>query len=255
MYDVIIKNLETIEQEHDITILFACESGSRAWGFPSRDSDYDVRFIYVHKRDWYLTITPGKDTLDFPISGDLDIGGWELRKTLALILKSNAVVGEWLQSPIIYKTEQDFHNELSRIARAHYSLKSSCYHYLSIAKNTIEQHLQGPDIKMKKYFYILRPLLAARWICEKKQIPPMEFSRLLDLIKDQPPLLSSIDMLLKKKEHAVEKDMIKRIPQIDDFIRHDFDTYNHIAESLPVVDNKNIEELNTFFRKVINHYD
>src|SRR5690349_14763485 len=95
------EHLNKIENEFRVRILYACESGSRAWGFPSPDSDFDVRFIYVHDRDWYLSLSEDRDTIEKNLPGDLDIGGWDIRKTLRLISKSNVIPLEWLQSPIV----------------------------------------------------------------------------------------------------------------------------------------------------------
>jgi predicted nucleotidyltransferase len=103
---LILEQLEQIEQEEQVTILYACESGSRAWGFPSQDSDYDVRFIYLHKPEWYLSIYDKRDVIERPINNMLDINGWDLRKALNLFRKSNPPLLEWLQSPIQYKEIQ-----------------------------------------------------------------------------------------------------------------------------------------------------
>ena len=98
----ILKKLAEIEMEHDVRIIYACESGSRAWGVPSKDSDYDVRFIYAHPRDYYLSISPLRDVIELPIDPVFDINGWDIRKALSLLRKSNIRLLEWLQSPIVY---------------------------------------------------------------------------------------------------------------------------------------------------------
>ncbi len=94
--------LKKIEREHKVKILYAIESGSRVWGFASQDSDFDVRFIYVHHKDWYLSIESKRDVIEMPLEGDLDINGWDLTKALGLFRKSNPPLYEWLQSPIVY---------------------------------------------------------------------------------------------------------------------------------------------------------
>ena len=101
MKSEIVAQIQGIESTHDVTVLYACESGSRGWGFASPDSDYDVRFIYVHRLPWYFQVSPGRDVIEVPISGDLDINGWELRKALGLIKKGNATLIEWLDSPVV----------------------------------------------------------------------------------------------------------------------------------------------------------
>ena len=99
----VLRRLDAVEREEDVRVLYACESGSRAWGFASPDSDYDVRFIYVHRPDWYLSIVDRRDVIERPIVDEYDLSGWELRKTLRLFRKSNPPLIEWLGSPIVYR--------------------------------------------------------------------------------------------------------------------------------------------------------
>lgn len=108
MRSKIVDQLRDIELANNVTVLYACESGSRDWGFASPDSDYDVRFIYVHRLPWYLQVSPQRDVIEVPISGDLDINGWELRKALGLMKKGNATLIEWLDSPVVYRADADF---------------------------------------------------------------------------------------------------------------------------------------------------
>lgn len=102
MHSEIMNKLESIEQEHGIKILYAVESGSRGWGFASQDSDYDVRFLYIHPTDWYLSIEERKDHIEYPINDLLDINGWDIKKAFLLFKKSNPPLLEWLSSPIVY---------------------------------------------------------------------------------------------------------------------------------------------------------
>jgi len=99
--------LARIEEDENISILWACESGSRAWGFESQNSDYDVRFIYLQRTEEYLRASDLRDVIEKPISDDLDISGWDLPKALRLFRKSNPPLLEWLQSPIVYQGNDD----------------------------------------------------------------------------------------------------------------------------------------------------
>ena len=99
----IIESIQSIEKDEHVVAFYVCESGSRAWGFPSSDSDYDVRFLYMHPVDWYLSIEPKRDVIEKPIDNQLDINGWVLKKALSLFRKSNPPLLEWLGSPIIYQ--------------------------------------------------------------------------------------------------------------------------------------------------------
>jgi hypothetical protein len=218
MLEIIKKEIIEIERRENIKILFACESGSRAWGFPSTDSDYDVRFIYIRPKEWYLSIDDQKDTLEFPINDLLDISGWDIRKMLKLFRSSNAVVYEWLQSPIIYKQEQDFAMTMMKLFEEFFSLRAGLHHYLSMAMNVWENDLQGEQVRLKKYFYAIRPVLACKWIIEKKNVPPMELDKLRQLIEKDLSLKEIIDQLLKQKLVASEKDTIKPVRELQSFI-------------------------------------
>lgn len=180
MKATILNKLEQIETEKGIKILFACESGSRGWGFPSPDSDFDVRFIYVHPFNHYLSVMEKKEQLDFAINDALDINGWDLQKVLQLMRKSNTTAFEWLQSPVIYKEEPFFREELWNRAHHYFSPRVNVFHYLGIAKKALES--TENEIKIKKLFYVLRPLLCAKWCLEKNEIAPMTITPLLSLV-------------------------------------------------------------------------
>jgi predicted nucleotidyltransferase len=230
--------LATIANEHQVNIVYACESGSRAWGFPSPDSDYDVRFIYAHPWTWYLTLEEGDDVIDLPIedspAGLLDLGGWDLRKTLRLLRKSNPVIWEWLQSPICYQAESTGHfRDLRGVFDPFYSPISACHHYLSICRNTMERELNGGHVKIKKYFYMLRPLLAAAWIEHYHTVPPMEMAPLLRLLDDQPDITSCIDGLMERKQHTDEQIPIARIPELDGFLTRELGRLQEATKLLP----------------------
>ncbi|MDX2226561.1 MAG: nucleotidyltransferase domain-containing protein, partial [Verrucomicrobiae bacterium] len=153
-------HLDQIETTHNVRILHACESGSRAWGFASTDSDWDVRFIYVHPRDFYLSIESHRDVIENPISDDLDISGWDLRKALGLLLKSNPPLLEWISSPIVYRQDPDFLRNFRRLSEDFYSPQRCFRHYLHMAEGNHRHYLLGETIALKKYFYVLRPVLA-----------------------------------------------------------------------------------------------
>lgn len=161
-------------------ILYACESGSRAWGFQSKDSDYDIRFIYIHPIEWYLSIHKRRDVIEKPMDGLLDFSGWDIRKALNLFQKSNPPLLEWLQSPHVYYERFSLAQKMRKISPALFSPKSCLYHYLHMAEGNFRQYLRGDQVKVKKYFYVLRPLLACRWIERYNSMPPMEFGALLE---------------------------------------------------------------------------
>lgn len=210
--------LAAIEAEHDVRVLYACESGSRGWGFASPDSDYDVRFIYVHPLPWYLRVGAGRDVIEMPISGDLDINGWELRKALGLLKKGNATLIEWLDSPIVYRVDPGFLHAMRAAARQTHRPERSFHHYMHMARKNYREYLRGDTVRLKKYLYVLRPLLATLWIEQGRGIAPMRFQTLVDTIVTDPALREAIDRLLAIKRAAKEAAYGKPLPPINAFI-------------------------------------
>ena len=175
--DAIQQAIADIETTHDVRVLFAAESGSRAWGFASPDSDYDVRFIYVHRPDWYIGIGEPRDVIEAMLPGDLDLSGWDLRKTLRLFLRCNLALNEWLGSPIVYAERGDLAQRLRDLLPAAFRAPAGYHHYLSMAQGVFNDHLASDPVRLKRVFYVLRPLLACRWIAASSTQPPIEFVR------------------------------------------------------------------------------
>jgi len=211
-HEQIFEGLRNIERDHDCRVLHACEAGSRAWGFPSPDSDYDVRFVYVHRREWYLRLNESRDTLEWFAPGDLDYSGWELRKALRLFRTCNLSLNEHLQSPIIYEKDDAFAARLAAFIPEYFNPKKAVFHYLGVAKQFIEPVVRREQIGIKKLFYILRPLLACQWVIKFQSMPPTEFSRLLEETDLSPNVIEMIDAFRTQKETAAEKTMFD-VPQ------------------------------------------
>ncbi|QEC77674.1 nucleotidyltransferase domain-containing protein [Mucilaginibacter ginsenosidivorax] len=249
MKQTILQKLLELEQSENIKILYACESGSRAWGFASPDSDFDVRFIYSRPANDYLSIIEMPDVVGLPVNEVLDIGGWDLKKTLKLFMKSNAPLYEWLQSPIVYRQDDAFADELRSLMPGYFSLRSAGNHYLSMAHNTLRDDLQGEEVKLKRYFYALRPALACRWIVEKQTVPPMEFEKLRVLLTDN-KIQAAINGLLAKKQMADEKAMIKSVDLLNEWLA---DTLNSCKAQLQqfTSEQQPAQPLNEVFRRYI----
>ena len=172
--------LAQIEEKHQVKILYACETGSRAWGFPSPDSDYDIRMIYVHPEPWYFSLQEKKDSIDVMLEDNLiDISGWELKKALKLLWKSNAPMLERIQSPIIYHVEPAFIEKINALAPGYYSKIATMHHYLSMSQKILAEISGREEYKLKKLFYALRTSIACKWIMEREEIPPIEFFTML----------------------------------------------------------------------------
>jgi len=214
----IIAEIDAIERAHGVQVLYACESGSRGWGFASPDSDYDVRFLYVHPLDWYLRVEPQRDVIEKPIDDELDVSGWELRKALQLLHRSNPTLLEWLNSPVVYRQDAHIMSDLRGLAPSFFYPIKGRHHYLSMAKKNFRGYLQDETVRYKKYLYVLRPLLAVRWIDAGKGMPPMRFAELVAGTVDDHALLSEIDELLAIKMRAGEAEYGPRRPAIHAFI-------------------------------------
>lgn len=221
MKEIILEKLHEIETENNVKILHAVESGSRAWGFPSPDSDYDVRFIYVRPTVDYLRLNEIRDVIELPIDEVLDINGWDLKKTLRLLYTSNPTLFEWFSSKKVY-LETDFAENFRPLFHDYFLSQKGLYHYLSMAKRNYREYLKSEQVRAKKYFYVLRPILACKWILEYDSPPPILFE---DLVVSQldPSLKSTVDTLLELKTQSSEIQLVPKIKEINDYIESSFD--------------------------------
>lgn len=178
MREIIQGKLREIEEKENVRILCAVESGSRAWGFASPDSDYDVRFIYLRTPEDYLLLKPKRDVIEWQLDETLDINGWDISKTLKLLYRANPTVFEWLHSPIVYRESPEL-DSLRLLSQRYFSPRKNLYHYWHMAEQAYKTHLQTDRVRIKKYFYVLRPILCAKWVIERKSIPPVPFSELV----------------------------------------------------------------------------
>lgn len=205
-----------IEEKEQVTVLYAVESGSRAWGFASPDSDYDVRFIYVRKKEEYLKLQEIRDVIEWQLDEVLDINGWDLKKALKQFHRGNATLFEWSNSPIVYKTTALW-KQIYEVAKNCFSVKAAAYHYYGTANSTYSQYLQEEPISYKKYFYALRPLLAGIYVQKYQCPPPVLFAELMKL--DMPSdLRPAIEELLEIKKRSGEQEQGVQIPVVRDFI-------------------------------------
>ena len=231
--ETIKEKLSEVEEKHNVKIIYACESGSRAWGFASPDSDYDVRFVYVRDVRDYLKLEGIRDVIEYELNDIYDINGWDIKKLLLLLAKSNPVIFEWADSPVVYRTTGDW-DRVKTIMPEYFSEKRMLYHYLSIVKNQLRAYFKEDSVILKKYLYALRPIFACRWILEKKSPPPTLFSK---LYTDSLPVEIEDDFmrLLEAKKHNLEKTEGKRIKTLDDFIQ------KNIADIEALLQTKNEE--------------
>ena len=250
MKELIIKNLKKIEKDNNIEILLAVESGSRAWGFASPDSDYDVRFIYVRQMEEYLRLEAMRDVIELPISNALDINGWDLQKTLRLLHNSNPTLFEWFSSSITY-VETPFPDNLRKVMMNYFSVPKSLYHYIRMAEGNYRGYLKGEIVRAKKYFYVLRPVLACRWILEKMTPPPILFS---ELANAQLPrfLKRKVETLLELKINSPEIEVIPRITSLNEFLDASIADIKAQLDNLDEEEDNDWKPLNTFFLSILS---
>lgn len=249
----ILRRLSQIEEEEQVQIFYACESGSRAWGFPSADSDYDVRFLYLRSRNWYLSIDveDRRDVIERPINDELDISGWDLRKALKLLRKSNPPLLEWLTSPTVYQEKFTITKGPRELVPEFYAPVACAHHYLHMAQGNYREYLKGDVVRVKKYFYVLRPLLAIRWIEQESDVMPMEFGALLERSVESAELKRAIEELLEQKKAGKELDSGPRIDVIREFIEREL---RRLEAELKVGERTKpaSEKLDQFFRSALD---
>ncbi|MEP6746914.1 MAG: nucleotidyltransferase domain-containing protein [Bacteroidota bacterium] len=240
--------LTSIEQKKNIKILYACETGSRAWGFPSPDSDYDIRFVYMHERDWYLSLSQRKDTIEI-MDGDLDITGWDLRKCLSLLKKSNAPLIERFVSPLEYFAKAGFKNEFKTLIENYYSPTAVFYHHYSLAGKFWADIKNVNEYKLKSWFYLVRSLLSCNWIIKKKSVLPMDIEGLMTLIDEESR--GKLRELIKLKAGVGEKYLHTKNEQMNDWIEKLWILIETSKENLGV-SSPHYSLLNEFFLKKVN---
>ena len=242
------KILKEIEQKSKVKILYACETGSRAWGFPSPDSDYDIRFIYMHDRDWYLSLSQRKDTIEF-MEGDLDITGWDLRKSLVLLKKSNATLIERFQSPIEYFSVKEFKDEFKKLIESYYSPTAVFFHHYSLTRKFWEEIQDANEYKLKSWFYMVRSLLSCAWILEKDSVLPMNINALMDWMGDY--WKNSINELINLKKTVGEKYLHPKDVELNERILAMLELVEKSKDNLKVK-SVDMTGLNKFFLKMVN---
>ena len=216
MKNRILNELTAIEAREDVHIVYACESGSRAWGMASADSDYDVRFLYAHRPEWYLSLEPGRDVIELPISERLDISGWDLRKTLRLFGHSNPALLEWLQSPIVYRETPEVVDPLRELIPTVFSPERAYHHYRSQARNFHRRSASDEGRTLKRFFYLLRTLLAALWVDARETPPPITIQALANAMLP-PELQPELERLLVVKRAGGEQEAAGAIGPLWDF--------------------------------------
>ena len=243
--------LTEIEEKENVTILFAVESGSRAWGFASPDSDFDVRFVYKHNdiRE-YLKLEGIRDVIEWELNDIYDISGWDLDKTLKLVHNSNPVVFEWIASPIIYH-DTGFLKDFQEFISPYFMTIKGAHHYLHMARRNYEEYLSGEEVKLKKYFYVLRPLLALKYVLDKRSNPPMLFESLFESELADEEVKNCVKELIRAKKNSTELGKSPKIRLLDDFIGQQLLLLDNEVNSLKK-ESTDWKDLDEFFYQTLN---
>lgn len=249
MKERIMDRIREIERSGKIRVLYACETGSRAWGFPSTDSDYDVRFIYMHERDWYLSLGVRKDTIDFPVADELDITGWDLRKCLTLLKKSNVPLIERFQSPVEYFSDAAFREDFKSLIASYYSPIAVFYHHYPLALKFHEQIKDERQVKLKGYFYLIRSLLSCSWVSTRSPVLPMHMEGLMETVDDR--IRQKIRELILLKSTVDEKFMYTRDAELDRWMSDRWEQAE-LAKNDLKVNRMDYSLLDQFFLKILN---
>jgi predicted nucleotidyltransferase len=239
--------LSNISQKKNIRIVYACETGSRAWGFPSPDSDYDIRFIYVHDKDWYLSLSQKKDTIEH-MDGDLDITGWDLKKSLTLLKKSNATLIERFQSPMEYYAAPGFKDDFKKLIENYYSPTAVFFHHHSLAKKFWEEIKDKEEFKLKSFFYLVRSLLSCNWIIQDKSVLPMHIEGLMQYTEQE--IKDQLRALIKLKAGVGEKYLHEKEDILNEWISEKFESLEKAGQNLGV-SRSDMGLLNEFFLKIL----
>lgn len=251
--EAIPARLREIEQKYDISILLAVESGSRAWGFASKDSDWDVRFIYKHSQEWYFSIDERRDVIEEVYEENIDAVGWDIKKALSLLKRSNPSLLEWINSPIVYECDKTFMHDIASLGRSCFNPTKAMYHYQRIYVKQDERYLQKQGYPMKRFMYYLRGILACQWIEKYKTLPPVSFQQLYEDIVEEQKIKDGIKALVQAKSSGKEMDM-SEVPQylVDYYIPLAGYYSDLVGEFRPKCDNeKNAERLDRFFYETV----
>ena len=251
---IIPAHLRDIEQEYNVKVLLAVESGSRAWGFESANSDWDVRFIYVNKPEWYFKVEEQRDVIEHMYEDNVDLAGWELRKALRLLRKSNPSLLEWFHSPKIYYVDEDFANRIKEVEKDFFNPVKTMYHYHRIYVKHDERYLQQNGFPMKRFLYYLRGVLACKWVEEKMSLPPVPFTELLEATVDNKEIRNEIDKLLVLKRDGKEHDMLIVNDDLVENARNLADYYSeHVGSFRPELANVSTDVLDGILYDMVNH--
>ena len=224
--EAVLGHLKEVEREHRVRVLLAVESGSRAWGFESENSDWDVRIVYVHRPEWYLSVERRRDVIEKMYDDGVDLSGWDLKKALSLFRQSNPSFLEWIHSPIVYLADDGFVRRIREVEAGYFNPVRMMYHYNHIYLTHEGRYLQRDKCKMKVFFYYLRGVLGCMWIDRNGTLPPVAFRELVEATVEDAGLRDKIDKLIQMKKSGKECDMHMVDSALIDYVQRWAEHYN-----------------------------
>ena len=256
MKAVILQRLKEIESRYNVKILLAVESGSRAWGFASKDSDYDVRFVYVHKKDWYLTLIEGRDVIEeMDSDGVMDIAGWDIRKALILMGKGNCAFAEWINSPTIYYKDEKFFDGISSLKDEYFRKVSAVNHYYHMATKHNKRYLEKRGCEMKRFMYHLRGLLAAKYAALYGTYPPVLFEDLVEKMVSDKSIKAEIADVVRLKQESKEHNTMIVSDTLITFAERLAAEIESMLGTFPCEEQMDYQKLDQFFLNILTTFD
>jgi predicted nucleotidyltransferase len=247
----ILQKLHETEETYNVKIPLAIESGSRGWGFAATNADYDCRFLYVHERDWYLSVLERKEFIEYAVDEVFDIKGYDISRALKYIMKPQATIYEWISSNVVYIRNEPILAKLQELALEFFNPIPISYHYLSLAKRMFSEINDVETAKIKKYFYILRPVAKLNFIQQHGKMPYMEYDRTLAEIDLDPKIFSAIQELKAKKMVAREHDLIPKFEPLIDYFQAELARFELCLKDMKHTKTKNYELADNVFRSII----
>lgn len=256
MKEKILQRLKAIESRYDVKVLLAVESGSRAWGFASKDSDYDVRFVYVHRKEWYLQLVEGRDVIEeLDPDGVMDFAGWDIKKALLLMGKGNCAFAEWLNSPIVYYRDEDFFMGMSILMGDYFRLISAVNHYYHMAMNHDKRYLEKRGCELKRFMYHLRGLLAAKWAATYETYPPVLFEELVEKMVPDQKIRDEIARMVELKRESREHNTTIVSDELINFAARTAEEIESLFGTFPDEKPQDYDSLNNFFLNILTTFD
>jgi len=248
-----MQKLYETEEAHQVKILLAIESGSRGWGFAAENADYDCRFIYVHKKDWYLSVLDKQEFIEYPVDEVFDIKGYDITRALKYIMKPQAVMHEYLSSNEVYICNKTIVGKLQTLAADFFNPIPISYHYLGLAKKTLGEIKAADTAKIKKYFYVLRPIANLNFIWQYRKMPYMEYWRTLEAIEMAPEITTAINQLTELKMSSKEHDKVSQVGLLVNYFETEIAKFDGGLKDMIHSKNRNYEPVDETFRYILEN--